>query len=171
VLSGLELPVDVSTRAGVVTLRVAGTDDLDALMALLSDDPISAARGDTGLEQNRPAYARALERIAADPANAQLVAVSRDRIVGTMQLTVIPGLARAGADRLQVETVRVASDCRSSGIGAAMMRWVADVAAPALGATLIQLTSDAARVDAHRFYERLGYAPSHVGFKLRVPSA
>lgn len=60
---------------------------------------------------------------------------------------------------------------RSSGIGGAMMRWVADAAAPALDATLVQLTSDAARVDAHRFYERLGYARSHVGFKLRVPSA
>jgi len=171
VLAGLDLPAVLATRDGDVTLRAARADDLDALMALLSDDPISAARGDNGLDENRPAYAGALARIEADPANTQLVVTDGERLIGTMQLTVIPGLARAGADRLQVETVRVASDRRSSGIGAAMMRWVEEVAAPALGATLIQLTSDAARVDAHRFYERLGYAPSHLGFKLRVPRA
>jgi len=171
VLAALDLPVTLATRDGDVTLRVACPDDLDALMALLSDDPISAARGDNGLDENRPAYARALARIADDPANTQLVVTDGDRLIGTMQLTVIPGLARAGSDRLQVETVRVASDRRSSGIGAAMMHWVEQVAAPALGTSLIQLTSDAARVDAHRFYERLGFTPSHVGFKLRVPRA
>ena len=170
-LAGLDLPVVLATRDGDVTLRDAHADDLDGLMVLLSDDPISAARGDNGLDENRPAYARALTRIEADPANTQLVVTDGARLIGTMQLTVIPGLARAGSDRLQVETVRVASDRRSSGIGAAMMRWVEDVAAPALGVSLIQLTSDAARVDAHRFYERLGYTPSHLGFKLRVPRA
>jgi GNAT superfamily N-acetyltransferase len=171
VLAALDLPVTLTTRDGDVTLRAARPDDLDALMALLSDDPISAARGDNGLDENRPAYARALARIADDPANTQLVVTDGDRLIGTMQLTVIPGLARAGSDRLQVETVRVASDRRSSGIGAAMMHWVEQVAAPDLGTSLIQLTSDAARVDAHRFYERLGFTPSHVGFKLRVPRA
>ncbi|GAA5203270.1 GNAT family N-acetyltransferase [Microbacterium jejuense] len=170
-LAELDLPVVLSARDVEVTLRAARAEDLDALMALLSDDPISAARGDTGVVENRPAYARALARIEADPANTQLVVTSGDSVVGTMQLTVIPGLARAGADRLQIETVRVASGLRSSGIGAAMMRWVEEAAAPALGVALIQLTSDAARVDAHRFYERLGYAPSHLGFKLRVPRA
>lgn len=168
-LAELDLPVVVSSRHGEVTLRPARADDLDPLMTLLADDPISAARGDDALAEKRPAYERALARIEADPANTQLVVTSGDRLVGTMQLTVIPGLAREGADRLQVETVRVASDLRSSGIGAAMMRWVSEVAAPALGTTLVQLTSDAARIDAHRFYERLGYLPSHVGFKLRVP--
>ncbi|MGN6221242.1 MAG: GNAT family N-acetyltransferase [Microbacterium sp.] len=170
-LAALDLPVTLATRDGDVTLRAAEADDLEALMALLSDDPISAARGDNGLDELRPAYGRALARIQSDPSNTQLVVTDGDRLIGTMQLTVIPGLARAGSDRLQVETVRVASDRRSSGIGAAMMRWVEEVAAPVLGARLIQLTSDAARVDAHRFYERLGYTPSHVGFKLRVPAA
>ncbi|GAA5207269.1 GNAT family N-acetyltransferase [Microbacterium kyungheense] len=170
-LAALDLPATLTTRDGDVTLRAARPDDLDALMALLSDDPISAARGDNGLDEIRPAYARALARIADDPANTQLVVTDGDRLIGTMQLTVIPGLARAGSDRLQVETVRVASDRRSSGIGAAMMHWVEEVAAPDLGTSLIQLTSDAARVDAHRFYERLGFTPSHVGFKLRVPRA
>jgi GNAT superfamily N-acetyltransferase len=84
-----------------------------------------------------------------------------------MQLTVIPGLARRGAARLQIEAVRVASSQRNRGVGAAMMRWALEDARVS-GVPLVQLTSDAARVDAHRFYERLGFEASHVGFKYRV---
>ncbi|WP_370296800.1 GNAT family N-acetyltransferase [Agromyces sp. LHK192] len=93
------------------------------------------------------------------------------RLVATLQLTAIPGMARRGSTRLLVEAVRVAGDRRSSGIGAAMMRWVTDEVAPAIGASLVQLTSDAAREDAHRFYRRLGFADSHIGFKYRVPES
>jgi GNAT superfamily N-acetyltransferase len=85
-----------------------------------------------------------------------------------MQLTHIPGMARRGSIRLLVEAVRVSSSHRSSGIGTAMMRWVTETAAPSMGASLVQLTSDEARKDAHRFYERLGFVGSHRGFKLRV---
>lgn len=88
--------------------------------------------------------------------------------IATMQLTRIPGLTRRGATRLLIEAVRVSSAHRSSGIGSAMMTWVVEVAAPAAGATLVQLTSDAARVDAHRFYERLGFVGSHRGFKYQL---
>ena len=159
----LELP------AGSCVLRRARADDLDALLGLLADDPISATRGDTGSIADRPAYERAFAAIDADPAHQLLVATIDDVVVGTMQLTVIPGLARVGASRLQIEAVRVRSDRRNLGIGAAMIRW-AVAQAPALGAALVQLTSDAARVDAHRFYERLGFSASHVGFKLAVPT-
>jgi GNAT superfamily N-acetyltransferase len=169
VIDDLALPVSLSTRAGSVTLRDAADADLDALMALLADDPVSAARGDVADESDRPRYAAALRAIVDDPANALLVAVDQaGRLVGTFQVTRVPGMARQGSTRLLVEAVRVRSDLRSSGIGGAMMRWVTDVAAPALGASLVQLTSDAARTDAHRFYERLGFTGSHVGFKYRV---
>jgi GNAT superfamily N-acetyltransferase len=174
VLHDLALPVRLTTRSGELTLRNAVDEDLDALMALLSDDPISAARGDVAAPEDRPQYAEALRSIVDDPANALLVAEDADgRLVGTLQLTRIPGMARRGATRLLVEAVRVSSALRSGGIGSALMRWVTDVAAPALGTPLVQLTSDAARTDAHRFYERLGFTGSHVGFKYRVsdPSA
>ncbi|MDP5226284.1 MULTISPECIES: GNAT family N-acetyltransferase [Arthrobacter] len=168
-LAPLDLPTALRTRTGDVTLRRAVVDDLDALMRLLSDDPISAARGDVAAEGDRAAYATALEGILADPANDLLVAVSADgELVGTMQLTRIPGMARRGSTRLLVEAVRVSSALRSSGIGTAMMNWVTGPASEALGVALVQLTSDAARVDAHRFYERLGFTGSHVGFKYRV---
>jgi GNAT superfamily N-acetyltransferase len=170
VLHDLALPVRLTTRSGEVTLRNAVDEDLDALMTLLSDDPISAARGDVAASEDRPQYADALRSIVDDPANALLVAEDTDgRLVGTLQLTRIPGMARRGATRLLVEAVRVSSALRSGGIGSALMRWVTDVAAPDLGTPLVQLTSDAARTDAHRFYERLGFTGSHVGFKYRVP--
>ncbi|WNY32991.1 GNAT family N-acetyltransferase [Curtobacterium flaccumfaciens] len=168
-LHDLALPVRLPARSGEVTLRNATEADLDALMALLSDDPISAARGDVAAPEDRPQYADSLRSIVDDPANALLVAEDADgRLVGTLQLTRIPGMARRGATRLLVEAVRVSSALRSGGIGSALMRWVTDVAAPELGTPLVQLTSDAARTDAHRFYERLGFTGSHVGFKYRV---
>ena len=169
-LNDLALPIRLTTRSGELTLRDAVDEDLDALMALLSDDPISAARGDVAAPEDRPQYAEALRSILDDQANALLVAEDADgRLVGTLQLTRIPGMARRGATRLLVEAVRVSSALRSGGIGSALMRWVTDVAAPALGTPLVQLTSDVARTDAHRFYERLGFSGSHVGFKYRVP--
>lgn len=165
----LPLPLSLEVGTGSITLRNATEHDLDALMRLLADDPISATRGDVGAAQDQPAYLAGLRGIIADPANALLVTVdSSDAIVGTMQLTRIPGMARRGSTRLLVEAVRVRTDQRSSGIGGAMIRWVIDVAARELGSNLVQLTSDAARSDAHRFYERLGFTGSHIGFKYRV---
>ncbi|PPL20479.1 GNAT family N-acetyltransferase [Microterricola pindariensis] len=168
-LNDLLLPTALETRTGPHTLRRADAADLDALMALLSDDPISSARGDVAADGDRDAYRAALDEIVADPANELLVvADAAGSVVATMQLTRIPGMARRGSTRLLVEAVRVGSALRSAGIGGAMMRWVTDDAAPALGSSLVQLTSDEARVDAHRFYERLGFVGSHRGFKYPV---
>jgi GNAT superfamily N-acetyltransferase len=100
----------------------------------------------------------------------QFLAVIRDEggaIVGTMQLTTVPGLARAGAKRLLIEGVRLAPSVRGSGLGTAMFTW-AHAYGRREGAVLAQLTSDKSRADAHRFYDRLGYTATHVGFKLRL---
>jgi GNAT superfamily N-acetyltransferase len=169
-IDALHLPLPLRTRAGDVTLRRARPKDAASLISLLADDPISAARGDIAAEADVPVYEAALVAIIADPANELLVAEAAGAVIGTFQLTLIPGMARRGARRLLVEAVRVRQESRSSGLGSAMMRWVTDVAAPDLDAALVQLTSDAARVDAHRFYERLGFTGSHVGFKYPVPS-
>lgn len=168
-LESLSLPYTLTPRSGPVLLRRAQRDDLDALMALLSDDPVSASRGDVASDDDRSAYLSALELIVADPGNELLLVVDQEgHAVATMQLTRIPGMARRGSTRLLVEAVRVRSGLRSSGIGTAMMRWILDVAAPGLDAKLVQLTSDAQRTDAHRFYERLGFVGSHVGYKYRI---
>ncbi len=167
VLSDLDLPTTVTARIGEVTIRRAKPTDLAALMALLADDPVSAGRGDRADASDEETYATALRTVLEAPLNDLIVVDdAAGEVVGTLQLTVIPGMARQGATRLLVEAVRVSSSVRSGGIGSAVMRWVMHVAAPATGATLVQLTSDAARVDAHRFYTRLGFVDSHVGFKF-----
>ncbi|MBU2073687.1 MAG: GNAT family N-acetyltransferase, partial [Actinobacteria bacterium] len=110
-------------------------------------------------------YEAAYDAVARSP--GEFLAVVRDRagaVVGTMQLSVLPGLSRAGATRLQVEGVRISAGLRGRGLGAAMLEWAHDHGR-ARGATFSQLTTDSARADAHRFYERLGYTASHKGFK------
>ncbi|WP_213817138.1 GNAT family N-acetyltransferase [Glaciihabitans sp. dw_435] len=165
----LNLPVSLLVRDARVLVRRATRDDLEAIIRLLSDDPISAGRGDVANEDDEAAYAAALDRIIHDPGNELLVAVNlAGAVVATLQLTVIPGMVRRGSTRLLVEAVRVASTERSSGIGSALMRWVVEQAAIELETSLVQLTSDAARADAHRFYRRLGFVDSHVGFKFYV---
>lgn len=165
----LTLPAALTVPTGTYRLRVAVDDDLQSLVSLLSDDPVSASRGDVASDDDLPAYRAGLRAVLDAPGNVVLVVVGEaDVPVATMQLTTIPGMARRGATRLLVEAVRVRSDLRSAGIGSAMMQWVTSTAAPSTGARLVQLTSDAARTDAHRFYERLGFASSHVGFKYPV---
>lgn len=169
VIPTLNLPVTLSARAQELTLRRASANDLRALMLLLADDPISATRGDKADHSDVAAYRTALTAIITDPSNDLLVVVNEaDEPLATMQLTRIPGMARRGSTRLLIEAVRVRSDSRSSGIGSAMMRWVIGSAAPAMKASLVQLTSDEERQDAHRFYEGLGFVGSHRGFKYKV---
>ncbi|WP_294567159.1 GNAT family N-acetyltransferase [uncultured Arthrobacter sp.] len=168
-IAALPLPDVLSTNHRTFRLRRVAESDLGALMFLLSDDPISAARGDRFVELDSAAYLSALKELTADSSNEVLLVVDdRGDAVATMQLTRIPGLSRGGATRLLVEAVRVRSIERSSGIGSAMMRWVTTTAAAATGASLVQLTSDQEREGAHRFYERLGFVGSHRGFKFQV---
>lgn len=166
-LDALTLPAPLAATDTMV--RRATPQDLPALMALLADDPISAARGDVASPEDETAYRAALEAVLAAPGNDLLVVVDAEgTVIGTLQLTLIPGMARRGSTRLLVEAVRVAGDRRSGGVGSALMRWTTDVVAPALGVGLVQLTSDAQRTDAHRFYPRLGFIDSHIGFTYRV---
>ena len=113
------------------------------------------------------AYQRAFRDIDADPAHLLVVAQAGEDIVGTFQLSFLPGLARRGALRAQIEAVRVSASSRSRGLGAAMMTW-AIAESRRRGCGLVQLTTDKARPDAHRFYERLGFTASHEGMKLRL---
>lgn len=170
-IASLSLPVTLAARTGKLMLSAARPEDLDVLMALLADDAVSASRGDVADPADREAYAAALAAVQASDSNVLLLARDGSGVaVATMQLTLIPGMARRGSSRLLVEAVRVSSDRRSAGIGEALMRWVMGPAALASGASLVQLTSDVAREDAHRFYLRLGFVDSHLGFKYRVAS-
>ncbi len=147
------------------TLRRARREDLSALIDLLAADALRA-NDDSSDPQHRGRYEAAFEAIDRDGAHTLVVVEdAAGAVVGTMQLTLIPGLARGGAARMQVEAVRVADSARGHGLGSAMMHWAIEEAR-SRGAALVQLTSDTRREDAHRFYERLGFTASHVGFKL-----
>jgi GNAT superfamily N-acetyltransferase len=143
-------------------LRRARADDLPALVALLADDPLGAARE---TPDDVAPYAAAFRAVDADPAHLLLVAEVAGEPVATLQLTVLPGLSRGGAWRAQLEGVRVRADHRGGGLGGDVVRW-AVAEARRRGCALVQLTSDTGRPDAHRFYERLGFTASHAGFKL-----
>ncbi|GAA2355764.1 MULTISPECIES: GNAT family N-acetyltransferase [Streptomyces] len=145
-------------------IRPATADDIPAIVAMLADDPLGARRE----SPDDPApYRAAFERIARDPGQRLVVAVRDGRVIGTLQLTVVPGLSRRGATRSIIEGVRVHADERGSGLGTQLIQWAIDESRRE-GCVLVQLTSDATRTDAHRFYERLGFEASHVGFKLAL---
>ena len=147
-----------------VHIRTARRDDVPAIVHLLADDTFGASR-EQPTDPLPQAYWDAFDAISIQGGNELLVAEANGEVVGCLQLTVIPGLARRGALRMQIEAVRVHESHRSTGLGAAMMRWAVDDAR-LRGCALVQLTSDKTRTDAHRFYERLGFTPSHEGFKL-----
>ncbi|MET7938781.1 GNAT family N-acetyltransferase [Streptomyces sp. NPDC005302] len=145
-------------------IRAAVAGDVPAVVAMLADDPLGARRESP---DDLTPYLRALERLSADPNQHLVVAVREGRVVGTLQLTVIPGLSRKGATRSVIEGVRIHADERGSGLGTQLIEWAIDESRRQ-ECQLVQLTSDASRTDAHRFYERLGFEASHVGFKLAL---
>ncbi|MEU3722412.1 GNAT family N-acetyltransferase [Streptomyces sp. NPDC031705] len=151
-------------------LRTATRQDLPAVLALLADeervlDPASVTVG--------KAHERAFAAIGADPRNEMLVLTAEEaggpgaEVLGCLQLTYVPGLGQGGRDRALVEAVRIRADRRGGGLGAELMRLAVE-RARARGCGLVQLTSGKRRSAAHRFYERLGFARSHEGFKLRL---
>ncbi|GFE23410.1 GNAT family N-acetyltransferase [Streptomyces nigrescens] len=145
-----------------IEIRRATESDLPAIVAMLADDPLGASRE----SPDDPApYRAAFEALAADPQQHLVVADRAGRTVGTLQLTVIPGLSRRGATRSIIEGVRIHRDERGGGLGTQLIEW-AVAESRTLGCQMVQLTSDATRIDAHRFYERLGFEASHLGFKL-----
>jgi GNAT superfamily N-acetyltransferase len=165
---GLELPTTLTVDGMPVELRRATAADLPALVALLADDPLGAAR-ETADGDLAP-YRRAFDLLDADPAHVLVAAVDGDVLVGTLQLTFLPGLARRGALRAQIEAVRVAAGARGRGLGAAMIGWAVGEARRR-GCGLVQLTTDKSRADAHRFYAGLGFIASHEGMKLQLPGS
>ena len=149
-----------------VTLRRARRDDVGAIVAMLADDPLG--RGRERLEDPLPpSYLRAFEAVDRDPNLQLMVAQEADgAVVGCLQLCILPGLSSQGASRALIEDVRVAAHCRSRGIGELMVRW-AVAQARENGCRLVELLTHQSRVDAQRFYARLGFAASHAGMTLR----
>ena len=148
-----------------ITIRRARRDDVGAIVAMLADDRLGSAR--ERIEEPLPSsYFRAFEAVDRDP-NIQLVVAEQSGVVvGCLQLCILPGLSSQGASRGLIEDVRVAAHCRSQGIGEQMVQWAANEAR-SRGCKLVELLTHNTRVDAQRFYVRLGFQASHVGMTLR----
>lgn len=150
-----------------VALRRATPADVPGIVELIAADQLGASRDGVRDAADLAAYVAAFRAIDADPAHLLVVAECDGQLVGTLQLTFIPGLARRGALRAQIEAVRVADGFRGSGLGSAMLSW-AVAEARRRGCALVQLTTGKARVGAQRFYRRLGFVASHEGLKLAL---
>lgn len=147
-----------------IQFRSAVITDLPAIIALLADDKLGAARED--LRNPLPqSYHNAFAAITTDPRQVLIVGEDSGTIVSCLQLTFIPGLSHKGAWRAQIESVRVSAACRGRGIGEALMKYALDLARRQ-GCRTAQLTTDKTRDAAHRFYRRLGFTASHEGMKL-----
>jgi GNAT superfamily N-acetyltransferase len=146
-----------------LTYRNATRADLPLIVGLIVEDSVVATNDDPA-DAMADDYVAALAAIDADP-NQEMIVVERDGApIGCFQLSYLPGLMRRGMWRGQIELVHVAESARNQGIGSDMMRWALE-RCRARGCGMVQLTSNKKRLDAHRFYERLGFAKSHEGFK------
>jgi len=154
------------TGSDSLIFRLATHADLPVIIGLYADDN-RGGHGDGWNDANRPAYEAAFAEINANPRDALMVIEQDGVVVGTFLLTLLPGLTGRATRRLQLRSVEVAAPLRSRGIGARMLAFVEEYA-KLNGATLIELTSNNTRSDAHRFYERNGYTKSHSGFKKKV---
>lgn len=144
----------------MIHFRTATEDDVPAVVALLADDVLGHGRE----RRADQAYLNAFRAMRDEGNNHLIVGEAGGRILATYQITFISSLSLRAARRAQVESVRVAADLRGRGIGALLMA-DAEARARAAGCRLIQLTTNRTRTDAHRFYDRLGFTASHIGYK------
>jgi len=154
------------TAIAAVAIRRARRDDVAAIAGMLADDPLGSARERIEVPLP-PSYFQAFDAVERDP-NIRLV-VAEDgngAVIGCLQLCVLPGLSSQGSSRALIEDVRVATHCRSRGIGEQLVQW-AIAEARARGCRLVELLTHQTRLDAQRFYKRLGFQSSHVGMTCR----
>lgn len=156
----------MTVTAGDITIREAREEDLTALIAMFASDALGG-HGDTTAPEAFGDYARAFAVIQASPDQTLYVAERSGEVVGTFQTMVTTSLTGRGSSSMIIEAVQTREDMRGQGIGARMIEF-AVAEAKRRGMRLVQLTSNAKRKDAHRFYERLGFKPSHLGFKMAL---
>lgn len=152
-----------------ITIRPARREDVRriAVLIMLGAAKPSMTPAEIEAEAAHPSYESAFDEIAASPDNTLFVAECKGEVIGTFQVTLIPGIISRGRKRAKFESVHVAPECRGMGVGAAMIAFALDFA-KGKGAELVELTSNKSRLDAHRFYRTLGFDQSHEGFKILV---
>lgn len=152
-----------------ITIREARREDVHRIASLILFGASTATLAPAEIEAEavHPSYEHAFDEIAANPDNTLFVAERAGQVIGTFQVTLIPGIASRGRKRAKFESVHVAPECRGMGVGAVMIAFAIDFAKDK-GAEIAELTSNKSRLDAHRFYRNLGFDQSHEGFKIVV---
>ena len=157
---------DRKPEAAGVTFREARREETPAIVALILQGdaarPLSLEQAEA--EAVHPAYLAAFDAIAASPDIALFVAERAGVVIGTIKVVIVPGLAARGRTRARFESVHVAPLLRGAGIGASIIAFASDYARRR-GATALELTSHNERLDAHRFYLKLGFDQTHAGFR------
>jgi GNAT superfamily N-acetyltransferase len=148
-----------------ILFREARREDVAGIVAMLADDILGKGRETADLAP----YLAAFDAMQAETGNFIIVGEADGRLASTYQLTVISGLSLRAARRALLEGVRVHADFRGRGFGRLLLA-DAEARARAAGCSLIQFTTNKVRTDAHRFYERAGFTPSHIGFKRELPA-
>jgi len=156
----------MTAAASSITLRHARREDVVSIVKMLADDALGGSR--ERIEDPLPScYFAAFDKVAHDPNITLVVAEGKGgAVIGCLQLCILPGLSSQGVPRGLIEDVRVASHLRGQGIGEQLVQW-AVAEARSRGCKLVELLTHHSGVDAQRFYERLGFARSHVGMTLR----
>jgi GNAT superfamily N-acetyltransferase len=155
--------VTAFVSADDVTVRDARDRDIGRIVELLDLGSLVEGKEDP---LDLGPYLAALAEIRRQPGGV-LVAEWDRRVVGVCQLIVFRHIQSHGALCAEIESVHVHPDQRGHGVGHILME-AAIERARHLGCYRVQLTSNLARPDAHRFYTALGFSPSHRGFKLAL---
>lgn len=151
---------------GDLHFRRATRADLDAIVAMLADDELGRARERP--ESPLPdSYVQAFDAIERNDDIELVVGCAGDQVVAVLQITFIPNISWQGSWRAAIEGVRTAAGLRGRGVGAALVRHAIERARER-GCRIVQLDTDQRRVDARRFYERLGFKGTHIGMKLHL---
>lgn len=150
----------------MTNFRDARAEDVASIVRLYAEDELGATR-EVVADSPDEDYMRAFRQIDNNPSHRLVVAEDRGEVVATLQLSFLPHLVLHGGERAQIEAVRVRADRRGSGLGEALFAWAINEAR-GRGCRLVQLTTNATRPDARRFYERVGFQASHIGMKLTL---
>lgn len=146
--------------------RDAVEADLPKIVALLADDFLGQGR-EVSDRVDLSAYQSAFRAITESPDNRLIVACLDQVVVGTFQLTFIPGLSFTGGTRAQIEAVRIDASVRGRGAGQEMIEFGIAEARKA-GCCLVQLAMNKQRTQTLRFYQKLGFEATHEGFKYML---
>lgn len=142
-----------------ISIRNAREGDLPALLDLY----VHLSRSNAALAEDA-LLAEAWQQVLTDPKVNCLMAEKDGTLIGSCVLVVVPNLTRQARSFGVIENVVTHGDYRRQGIGSQLLRHALALAWEQ-NCYKVMLLSGAGRMEAHQFYESLGFKQdSKVGF-------